>query len=205
MTLSVLLLLYVAYEAWFTDIQSDRAQEQLADDLRDQWVDPNPPADPGTGDAFAFIHIPRFGEEWTRAVVEGTDPDELDEAPGHFAGSALPGQPGNFALAGHRVGRGSPFLDLDELEKDDAVVIETVDHWFVYRVTSTSIVDPSDVSVLAPTPGGAVDAPATGAYLTLTTCHPKFSSKERLVAHAVLESSVSKADTADAPAALQEG
>jgi sortase A len=138
-------------------------------------------------------------------VVEGTDPAELEEAPGHFAGAALPGQPGNFALAGHRVGRGSPFLDLDELRNDDAVVIETADQWFVYRVSSTSIVDPSDVSVLAPTPGGAADAAPTGSFLTLTTCHPKFSSKERLVVHAELESAVAKSAADDPPAALAEG
>lgn len=207
-TLGVVLLLFVAYEAWVTDIASDRAQEHLAEDLREEWAAPVPtgPAvtGPAAGEAFAFLHIPRFGSTWNRAVVEGTDPEELEDGPGHYVGSAMPGQPGNFAMAGHRVGRGSPFLDLDLLRRGDAVVVETADAWHVYRVSSTEIVAPTEISVVAPTPGGALDGPPTGSFLTMTTCNPKFSARERLVVHATLESSVTKAEDADGPDALGE-
>ncbi|WP_245177319.1 class E sortase [Geodermatophilus sp. DF01-2] len=137
-------------------------------------------------------------------MVEGTDPEELEDGPGHYVGSAMPGEQGNFAMAGHRVGRGSPFIALDVLEPGDPVVVETVDTWHVYRVTTTAVVDPSESSVVAPTPGGAMDGDPTGAFLTMTTCHPKFSTRERLVVHGALEDSVPKAESPDDPSALQE-
>ena len=73
-------------------------------------------------------------------------------------------------------------------------------------VPGQQIVSPSDVSVIAPVPNGPMDAEPAGAYLTLTTCHPKFSARERLIVHAVLDGGpVSKADAPDGPPALTEG
>jgi len=207
LTAGAVVLLFVVYEVWVTDVASDRAQEHVAEELREEWDGPaqvQPRVEPDFGEAFAFLHIPRFGADYARAVVEGTDPEELEQGPGHYVGSAMPGQQGNFAVAGHRVGRGSPFLDLDKLERGDAVVVETADSWHVYRVTTTEIVDPGQTSVVAPTPGGPLDGPATGAFLTMTTCNPKFSDRERLVVHAELESSTTKATSPEGPAALQE-
>ena len=127
LTAGAVLLLLVVYEVWVTDLFSDRAQDQVAEELREDWTSGTPDAPPDFGEAFAFVHIPRFGADWTRAVVEGTDPAELEEGPGHYVGSAMPGKQGNFAMAGHRVGRGSPFLALDVLRPGDPVVVETVD------------------------------------------------------------------------------
>ena len=79
-----------------------------------------------------------------------------------------------------------------------------MDAWHVYRVTTTTVVDPRESSVVAPTPGGAADGEPTGAFLTMTTCHPKFSTRERLVVHGQLESSIPKAEAPDGPAALEE-
>ncbi|MFL6097870.1 MAG: sortase domain-bontaining protein [Blastococcus sp.] len=70
-------------------------------------------------------------------MLEGTAEKELSQGPGHYEGTALPGQPGNMGLAGHRVGKGSPFLDLDQLRPRDPIVVETVDSWFVYRNTAS--------------------------------------------------------------------
>jgi sortase A len=204
-TAGAVVLLLVVYEVWVTDLFSDRAQDRVAEDLREDWTSPGTPdAGPDFGQAFAFVHIPRFGADWTRAVVEGTDPDELEDGPGHYVGSAMPGERGNFAMAGHRVGRGSPFIALDVLQPGDPVVVETVAAWHVYRVTTTTVVDPGESSVVAPTPGGAVDGEVTGAFLTMTTCHPKFSTRERLVVHGELESSIPKAEAPDGPAVLEE-
>ena len=159
---------------------------------------------PPVGEPFAFLHIPRLGNDYRRAVVEGTEEQQLTQGPGHYVGTAMPGQPGNFAVAGHRVGQGSPFLDLDTVQRGDPVVVETADTWHVYRVTATLVVAPTDTWVVAPTPGGPADGPATGAFLTLTTCHPEFSDRERLVVHGELETSVAKADAPDGPAALRD-
>ncbi len=225
-TAGLVVLLFVVYEVWVTDLFSDRKQDQLSTELREDWRggggDPTVPTLPGgglsdipLGAGFAFIRIPRFGEDYVKVILEGTDEEELVEGPGHYVDSAMPGEEGNFSLAGHRVGKGSPFLDLDQLQPGDPIVIETVDTWFVYRVVggddpngvpSQQIVSPSDVSVIAPTPNGPLDGPASGAYLTLTTCHPKFSARQRLIVHAVLDGGpVSKADAPDGPPALTEG
>ena len=197
--------LFLVHQVYVTDWLSDRQQERIVDDLREEWVAPPVPdrEQPVLGDAFAFLHVPAFGAGWApRAVVEGVDPDELAEGPGHYPGSALPGGIGNFSLAGHRVGQGSPFGELDRLEDGDALVVETADTWFTYRVTEQRVVSPTEVSVLAAVPGDPA-AYADDAYITLTTCHPKFSNRERLVVHGVLEAAVAKADLPGGPPSLR--
>jgi sortase A len=227
-TLGMVVLLFVVYEVWVTDLLTAQRQGQLSDELQSGWDDPTvtdqgatpPPIDVALGQPFAVLHIPRLGGDWSRVVVEGTGGEQLAEGPGHYVGSAMPGEQGNLALAGHRVGRGSPFLDLDRMRPGDPIVVETAGFWFVYRVLGNAatgdlaagpggipgmhIVRPSDVDVIAPTPGGAPDAAASGAYLTLTTCHPKYSARQRLIVHAVLEGGpVSRAQSPDGPDALR--
>jgi sortase A len=225
-TAGLVVLLFVVYEVWITDLSSDRKQDALSQELREDWGggsdDPTVPTLPGgglsevpLGEGFAFIRIPRFGADYVKVILEGTDEDELVEGPGHYVDTAMPGEQGNFALAGHRVGKGSPFLDLDQLQSGDLIVIETEDTWYVYRVVgdddpngvpAQQIVLPTDVSVIAPIPNGPLDGPPGGAYLTLTTCHPKFSARQRLIVHAALDGDpIPKADAPDGPPALSEG
>jgi len=225
-TAGFVVLLFVVYEVYVTDLLNDRQQDQLSEEIQQQWADQPPAAPgaplaeqvaPGVGEPLAVLHVPRLGEDWSRVVLEGTAEDELSQGPGHYVGTALPGQPGNLALAGHRVGKGSPFLDADRLLPGDPIVVETADAWYVYRVLGDAatgdyaadpsgvpgqqIVAPSDVSVIAPTPGGTE---ATQAYLTLTTCHPKYSARQRLIVHAVLDGAgTSKADDPDGPPELE--
>jgi len=226
-TAGLVLLLFVVYQLWVTDLFTAREQDRLADELRTAWTAdapvvgvPTPPAGPAMGEPFAVLHVPRLGEDWSRVVLEGTTEDQLSQGPGHYVGTALPGQPGNVSIAGHRVGRGSPFLDLDTLRPGDPIVVEVADGWFTYRVLGDQatgdpadpggipgqrIVTPAQVEVIAPTPGGAADAAPTGAYLTLTTCHPRYSARQRLVVHAVLDGpGVLRADAPDGPPALTE-
>jgi sortase A len=229
-TLGLVVLLFVVYEVWVTDLLTAQRQGELSDELQGGWDDPTvgdpggtpAPIDVALGEPFAVLHIPRLGEDWSRVVVEGTGGEQLAQGPGHYVGTAMPGEQGNVALAGHRVGRGSPFLDLDRMRPGDPIVVETADWWFVYRVLGDvatgdldadpsgipgmQIVRPSEVDVIAPTPDGAAAGPATGAYLTLTTCHPKYSARQRLIVHAVLEGGpVSRAQSPDGPDALREG
>lgn len=234
-TVGLVALLFVVYQLWVTDLLAARAQDRLAEQVQDQWADLPPagpapapvdgvappahtpaPIDVTVGDPFAVLHIPRLGEDYARVVVEGSSEVQLEQGPGHYVGTAMPGEQGNFAVAGHRVGRGSPFLDLDRLRPGDPVVVETGDSWFVYRVLGDpatgeftgdpsgipgrQIVRPAQVEVIAPTPGGG---DPTGAYLTLTTCHPKYSAAQRLIVHARLDGApISKAAAPDGPAAL---
>ena len=234
-TLGLVALLFVGYELWVTDLIAAQDQEQLSEEIHEQWRDdptvaPAPAApveqpftpaaiSVGVGDPFAVLHIPRLAADYSRVIVEGAAQDQLAQGPGHYIGTAMPGEQGNLAIAGHRVGRGSPFLDLDQMRPGDPIVVETADAWFVYRVLGDpatgdfttdptgipgqEIVSPSQVSVIAPTPGAQE---ATGAYLTLTTCHPKFSARQRLVVHAVQEGApLDRASSPDGPPALAGG
>jgi sortase A len=112
---------------------------------------------------------------------------------GHYPGTAMPGQVGNFALAAHRVTSGKPFNAIADLQVGDALVVETAVGWYIYRVTETTIVLPTETSVIAPVPGQPGVEP-TSAMITLTTCHPMFSTRQRFVVHGVLESTSPRSD-----------
>jgi sortase (surface protein transpeptidase) len=232
LTAGLVAVLFVAYEFFVTDLVNDRRQDALSEELRAQWNQGRawaPPARgrPATGgevpigSPFAVLYIPRLGSDYRRVVVEGTAEAQLAQGPGHYPGTAMPGQPGNVAIAGHRVGKGSPFLDLDRLRPGDPIVLEVRDAWFVYRVLGNpesgnfvgdpsgipgrQVVNPGDVEVIAPTPNEPSDAAPSGAYLTLTTCHPRFSARQRLVVHAALDGpGLAKAGDLRAPDALHE-
>mgnify|MGYP002714336198 FL=1 len=133
-TLGILLLLFAFYEAFWTDIRSGELQGEAQQQLDDEWRNPRATHLPGMGEAFAQLHIPAFGSDYHYAVLEGTDDDTLLAGPGHYPDTQMPDEPGNFALAGHRVGKGSPFNDLGHLNACDAIVVETQDQWFTYRV-----------------------------------------------------------------------
>jgi sortase A len=223
-TSGLIVLLFVIYEVYVTDVLTERRQSSLSQELHEEW-DRRPAAlEPRAslvGDAFAVLHIPRFGPDYQRVVLEGTAEEQLSQGPGHYAGTAMPGQLGNLALAGHRVGKGSPFLELDLLEPGEPIIVETADSWFVYRVLGDAatgdftadpsgipgrqIVRPEDIEVISPTPNAAEDAAPTDEYLTLTTCHPRYSAEQRLVIHATLDGTgFSKAELPQGPAALNE-
>jgi sortase A len=126
------------------------------------------------GSAVAILRIPKIDVDYV--VVEGTDTESLKRGPGHYTETAYPWEDsGAVGIAGHRTTYGAPFWSLDELREGDRVVLATEFGIFTYRVTSTRIVPPSDGSVLAQT-----DDPT----LVLTTCHPRFSSAERLIVFA---------------------
>jgi sortase (surface protein transpeptidase) len=225
----VVLLLFVVYELWVTDLLNQHTQTTLTQQLQQEWKSAPqlPPASTAhgavaVGKAFAILHIPRLGADYQRVVVEGTGQDQLTQGPGHYVGTAFPGEQGNLALAGHRVGKGSPFLELDKLRPGDPIVVETAQSWFVYRVLGDprtgnfgtdpsgipgqQIVPPTDLAVISPRPNAAADAAPSGAYLTLTTCHPRYSAHQRLIIHAKLEGAgIRKADQPQGPAALRAG
>ncbi len=135
-------------------------------------------AAPEKGTAFAEIRIPSLpslADGW--AVVEGVSLGDLRNGAGHMPWTPLPGQPGNAVIAGHRTTYGAPFRDLDLLEIGDVIEVETALGVHTYAVREVLIVRPTDVWVTKPRPGS---------WLTLTTCNPKFSARERLVVFAEL-------------------
>ena len=140
-------------------------------------------------DAVAVLYAPRLGDAWAWVVVEGVDEKDLMIGPGHYPDTAAPGHRGNFAVAGHRVTHGKPFAQLDRLRIGDRVVAQTRQAWHVYRVQGTYVSAPGRSDLLAPVPGRPGAVP-TDAYLTLTTCHPRWGSSERLVVIAELDRSI---------------
>jgi sortase A len=101
----------------------------------------------------------------------------------------MPGQIGNFSVAGHRIKK--IFWRLDELAPGDVIGVETRTNWYIYRVTGHEIVKPSAVEVVAPVPDRPGRKP-TKALLTLTTCNPKFNNYQRLIVHAELVDTVKR-------------
>jgi sortase A len=211
-TVGVVLLLFCAYELWITNLVTDREQAQLTDQLRDAWAEP--PRTPQTpavtpvsvelGSGVAVLRSPRLGDGFNDeppVVVEGTSVEDLKKGPGRLVTSAQPGAVGNLVISGHRTTYGAPFADLDRLQPGDAVVVETRDTWFTYRVTGTEIVTPSAVEVTLPVPRQPGVEP-TKSLLTLTTCHPKYSARQRMVVFSELEQTLPKAD--GTPPALAE-
>jgi sortase A len=113
-----------------------------------------------------------------QVVVEGTGRDDLRKGPGHISSTVMPGEPGTFAVSGHRVTYGGPFFNLDKLEPGDQIVIETRHALYTYRMTKRRIVAPTEVSVLDDVrgPDGSLEA-----TIVLTTCNPRGSARQRMI------------------------
>jgi len=217
-TAGVIVLLFVVYELWVTNIFAHQKQVRVRSVLEQQWAQGDDPLVgrlnlPGSrqstipaGQGIANLYVPRLGSDYRFTIVQGVDDASLEEGPGHYPTTQLPGQVGNFAVAGHRVGKGEPFLNLDQLRVGDAVVVETKSTWFVYRVLGDvatgdptvagvdgvpgrQIVAPSDVAVIDPVPGRPGARP-TESLMTMTTCHPKFTANQRMIVHAALSRAV---------------
>ncbi|GAA4677575.1 hypothetical protein Prum_041560 [Phytohabitans rumicis] len=189
-TLGVIVLLFAAYEVWGTTAIIGDHQDSLDQQLAEQWDEPDPTVGPTPSASptkapltgIARLYIPELDKQWV--VVQGVTQKDIRYAPGHYPSSADPGEIGNFAVAGHR--NRATFWRLDELDNGDAIVVETKTEWFVYKVSQTRIVKPSQVEVVAPVPGRPGAKPTT-AMLTLTTCNPKFDNYQRLIIHAKLD------------------
>jgi sortase A len=130
------------------------------------------------GDPIARLELPTIGVD--KIVVAGVEKNDLKKGPGHYPDTPMPGQLGNSAIAGHRTTFGQPFFDVDKLEIGDEIVVTTLAGRFVYRVTGQEIVSPSDYQVIATTD-------PTRATLTLTSCHPKYTARERIIVYAELD------------------
>jgi sortase A len=131
------------------------------------------PTDPGV--SMGIIEIPKIG--LSAVFVSGTDPACLRSGPGWYPGTSLPGEPGNVAIAGHRSTYGAWFRRLDRLERGDRIYLSYRDKTFTYEVEKVFATRKNDWSVV-----GRTDYPA----LTLTTCHPVGSARQRLIVRARL-------------------
>lgn len=193
LTAGGLCVLFVLWQLWWTDVQAgataDKALEQIQATFvapaEDETTSGEPTADFAPGDGIAVVHLPTIDQ--TVAVQEGVGLDVLDRGVlGHYPHSALPGEVGNFAVAGHRTTWGRPLWDLASVKPNDPVVVETAEGWFVYAMDRHRIVNPWDTQVVAAVPDRSGVEP-TQAWMVLTACHPKFSAAQRIVGYAVLD------------------
>jgi sortase A len=181
------ILAFLLLQPSVTSHQTARAQQRLAAEVP---IGPAPststrdgagapvarPAD--TGDALATMRVPRFGDDWSWVAVEGTALEQLAQGPGHYRRTPLPGARGNVALAAHRAGHGSPFLEFDTLRVGDEVVLEQGGVRWTYRLRTAPRIVPVDATWVL--------RPSRNRMLTLTTCWPRYGSSKRMYVRAEL-------------------
>ncbi|MFS0853431.1 class E sortase [Microbacterium sp. 179-I 3D4 NHS] len=209
LTAGVLVLLFVAWQMWIGDVIINAQKNEEGAAVAASWAaepapEPPPlveaedgttsyepviPAVPAETEQLGLMHIPRFGTDYIKGIYGGTSRARtLDKLGiGVYKDSKMPGEVGNFAMAGHRTTWGKPFNQLDKLQLNDAIVVETPDGWFTYRFRTLEYVKPTQTDVLADVP--QMPEVATGErYITLTACSPLYSLAERIVAYGVFES-----------------
>jgi sortase A len=205
-TAGAILLLFVAWQLWWTNVESDAKQRDVIKDFaQDLKTGPTAPssaspadssasygpaavgAEPAAGGTIGVLYVPRFGAEYTRPIVQGTTAAVLDSlGVGHYQGTAMPGAVGNFAVAGHRQTHGAVLDNIDALVPGDRIYVQTKDGYYVYVFRNSEIVLPSRTDVLLPVPTQPAATP-TESYLTMTSCNPRFGSQERIIAYSMLE------------------
>jgi len=147
------------------------AAPESAPDVVDYYAEDQPEE----GTEFAYMSIPSLDLE--AVVFEGVTVETLRKGPGHMPWTPLPGQAGNAVISGHRTTYGRPFFNFDQLKPGDRIEIETAIGIHVYVVRNSFVVKPTDIWVTDD---------RVGSWLTMTTCNPKFSARERLIVTAEL-------------------
>jgi sortase A len=187
-------LYFLVYQLVGTNAVTSRGQTDLRNELQREWsatqpasktANPKKPAvakRPAIGKALAVLDIPKIQLD-NKVIVEGVGRDELRKGPGHVPSTVLPGQDGTFGVSGHRTTYGAPFYRLNELVKDDTITVVTREAVYTYTVTRTAIVRPTDTQVLDNVIGPDNKPKAT---ITLTTCHPRYSARQRFIVFGVL-------------------
>lgn len=186
-TTGVVMLLFVTYQLWWSNIRAHQQAGREATSLQEEWKSGKraPGAfEPGQG--FAILHIPKL--DVVVPIAEGISKSKvLDRGMvGHYdensIKTAMPeDKAGNFGIAGHRNTHGEPFRYINRLKPGDPIVVETQDTYYVYDMASIlPVTPPSNVSVLQPVPPGS-GFTQPGRYITLTTCTPEFTSKYRMI------------------------
>ncbi len=194
--IGIVVILFAAWQVWGTSIAQHQAQQSLGGQFHAK-VQGRPATGAGVpvhlvsadirlpqpkeGSLVARLQIPAIGVD--EYVVQGTAEGDLAMGPGHYAGTAMPGQGGNVAIAGHRTTYGAPFNDLNSLVPGDPIFLTSdAGTKLKYTVSRAPVaVAPSDVAVLNYFGDNR---------LTLTTCNPRFSSSQRLVVVALLRSAI---------------
>jgi sortase A len=214
MTAGVLVFLYVGWQVWVGDLIYGAEANAAGQELSEEWArerettapEATPTAStssapdvagaepvilpqPADAETFAILYIPRFGAEYAWKIAGGVTPARTLNTfqVGHYPDAAMPGEAGNFALAGHRTTYGAPFGRLADLRIGDAIVVETQNGWYTYRFRNMQYVTPRSIDVLLDVPQQP-NVPAGDRYITLTSCSPKLAMTERIIGYGLFES-----------------
>jgi sortase A len=211
LTTGALMGLFLAWHlVWNDAIQGER-QNQSAMSLAQQWQAPTqsspqdappssatkpsdeePPVMAATaeGQAFALLYVPRFGNDYVRSIAEGVDLETVLNSRtlgiGRYLESNQLGEVGNFGIAAHRTTWGATFGDIGELRIGDRIYVEVPEGWHAYQFRNLEYVWATEVDVLNSFPKMNAEAPGSR-VITLTSCHPRFSEAERIIAYGVYE------------------
>lgn len=213
-TAGVVVLLYIGWQLWFTEITVGHEQRVEATEQNREWNEQaaasptptptptpsdepsepaapvwiEPPVDPRPADAqrLGMLIVPRWGADYYRTIAEGIGMNEVLNRGrlGHYPSTSMPGEIGNFAIAAHRMGHGGSLHYIDELQLGDHIYVETASGWYQYQFRNLEYVRPSGVGVLEPVPQSP-ETPPTERYITLTSCNPEHTTHERIIAYGV--------------------
>ncbi|GAB3269722.1 class E sortase [Microbacterium lacusdiani] len=223
-TAGAIILLYVVWQLWIGDVIYGSSHAAKAEELSREWAEipaaelpplPEPAEDggyepvvlpqPADREVFGALYVPRWGDDYRVSIAGGvTRAGTLDTiGVGHYLDTEMPGDVGNFGLAAHRTTFGKPFADLQNLRIGDPIVIETEAGWYTYRFRTLEYVQPHEYDVLADVPQ-APEVPAGERYITMTSCSPRFSLAERIVAYGVFDSFLPRGAGGTPPALTEE-
>lgn len=184
-TASALVLLFLVYQIWFTTEVAKLEQAQVASAVLSEIESTEQPSElPPTPTLIetenitgvGLLYIPRLQDQvWGLPIVSGTDARALSLGVGHYLKTELPGQVGNFSIAGHRATNGEPFAYFENLQSGDLVYVQTNAGWFTYELVQNQKIQETEVWVLDDDPIGLGEQK----LITLTTCDPRWNSTRR--------------------------
>ncbi|WP_424467500.1 class E sortase [Pseudoclavibacter helvolus] len=211
MTLGVVMLLFVGWKYWLNDLIVGDEQNQAGQELSQVLAEGGSEAttvtttDPAIGipissaptvtnERFAILYVPTWGADYARPIAQGIEQHEvLDHNIGHYPNSQMPGEVGNFAIAGHRLAYGASMQKIHELQLGDELVVETADGWYTYSYRSGEYVAPTQVDVLGSVPRYP-EQTGTDRLMMIMSCNPFWSTAERIIGYAVFDSFTPRAD-----------
>ena len=205
-TAGVLVFLFLGWQLWLNDMVVGAQQDSVGADLAKKWSGsvpihthvPAAPKDygepiletaPKDAIEFAVMYVPRFGSDYVRSISEGVSVAAVlnRNGIGHYPGTQMPGQVGNFAVAAHRTTHGAPFKLIATLRVGDKIYVQTKDGYYTYEFRGLEYVRPTGVGVLDPVPQDSGAQP-TDRLLTMTSCNPMYEATERIIAYASMVS-----------------
>ncbi|MCX6402490.1 MAG: class E sortase [Actinobacteria bacterium] len=176
---------YASYELLWTNYVADKKASVVRTEILKSWSPTNKKLvvakRPGKG--FALLYIPRLKNKvWSLPILEGVEAQQIDSGVGHYSLSAMPGQIGNFAIAGHRATYGEPFANFDRLKVNDNVIVRTKNQWFTYTLDQNRLVKPTETWVVNYPLKPPLDSLINSQKLiSLVTCDPRWGSVRRWV------------------------